>query len=156
MSETMSSEPASPSNSTTQRRWIFNLIIGILFLVVVYFSYSLYTNHVATSAESQGSGFTPLGKPIQVDVLNGCGVAGAAAKISTRLRQRGFDVVEIRNYKSFDIRETLVIDRVGNLHQALQVASALGVGRENVIQEINFDYYVDVTVVIGKDFQSLH
>lgn len=156
ISESSSSEPTSRANSATHRKWIFDLIIGILFLVVGYLSYSLYTNRVAAPVETQVSGFTPFGKPTQIDVLNGCGVAGVAAKISARLRQRGFDVVEIRNYKSFDLRQTIVIDRVGNLAQALRVASALGVGRDNVIQEINLDYYVDVTVVIGKDFESLH
>jgi hypothetical protein len=133
-------------------RWTVNSVIAVLVLSVVYFSYVLYSGQFAESADQ---GFTPSGKPIQIDVLNGCGVAGAASKVTTYLRRRGFDVVEMRNYKSFDVRETLVIDRVGNLAQAQRVAQALGVDSHNVVQEINFDYFVDVSVVLGKDFSSL-
>lgn len=144
------------SRSVAYRRWIYFGVVAILLLTVAYISFSLYFNPVAEPEETQVPGFTPSGKPTQLDVLNGCGIAGAAAKISARLRREGFDVVEVRNYKSFDIRETLVVDRVGNLPRALKVASALGVARHNVVQEINLDYFVDVTVIIGRDFDTLH
>jgi hypothetical protein len=93
--------------------------------------------------------------PIQVDVLNGCGSPGAGTAFTSYLRARGFDVVEIRNYKSFDVAESLVIDRTGNKTNAERVAYALGIDRDHVIQQINEDYFVDVSVIIGRDHGSL-
>ena len=49
----------------------------------------------------------------------------------------------------------MVIDRVGNLKNAEKVAYALGVKKQNIVQQLNQDYYVDVSVVIGKDHSSL-
>jgi len=92
---------------------------------------------------------------IQIDVLNGCGVSGIAGTFTSYLRSRGYDVVEIGNYRTFDIPESLIIDRVGNLENAKKVAYALGIKESNVIQQINLDYFLDATVVIGKDFEKL-
>lgn len=61
----------------------------------------------------------------------------------------------MRNYKTFDLEKSLVIDRAGDMLNAEKVAYAIGVAKENVIQQINQDYYVDVSVVIGKDYHTL-
>ena len=71
------------------------------------------------------------------------------------LRNNNFDVVNIGNYIRFDMDETLVIDRIGNKANAYKVAEALGVKRENVIQQLNHDYFLDVSVVIGRDYYTL-
>ncbi len=92
---------------------------------------------------------------IQIDVLNGCGVAGVAGTFTNYLRSRGYDVVEIGNYRTFDVPESIVIDRIGNLENARKVAYALGIKEGNVIQQINPDYFLDATVIIGKDFKKL-
>lgn len=95
------------------------------------------------------------GQVIQIDLLNGCGVNGAASKFTGYLRARGYDVVEMKNYKTSDVRESLVIDRTGNVETAQKVAYALGVKEKNIIQQINQNYFVDVSVVVGKDFNAL-
>ena len=94
-------------------------------------------------------------KIIQLDVLNGCGAKGAGMKMTNFLRANGFDVVEMKNYKSFHVQQTLVLDRIGDLAAARRVAAALGVSEKNVIQQINPDYYVEVSVIIGKDYTEL-
>ena len=134
-------------------RWIWSIILAILLLLVGLLAYAYFIQQNNRGNDALHS-FSPTGKPVQIDVLNGCGVLGVASKFTTFLRHQGFDVVEMRNYKSFDIQETLVIDRVGNLTLARNVATALGVSPRNVIQEINSDYFVDVSIVIGKDYQK--
>ncbi len=106
-------------------------------------------------ASSHAAGPAAAGSTIQLDVLNGCGAAGAAVQFTSYLRGRGYDVVEVRNYKTFDLTESLVIDRVGNMENAERVAYALGIKKQNILQQMNPDYYVDVSVVIGKDYGSL-
>jgi hypothetical protein len=60
------------------------------------------------------------------------------------------------NYKSFDIDETLVVDRSGNMANAKKVAKALGIKEANVIQQVNKDYFLDVSLIIGKDYIKLN
>lgn len=153
--EAVSATDTGGRPSRRHSHWLLHSVIVVLALSIVYLGYVLYTTEFAPPVDNVPSGFTPAGKPIQIDVLNGCGISGAASNVTAHLRRKGFDVVEMRNYTSFTIRETIVIDRVGNLEQAHRVARALGVERRNVIQEINYDYYVDVSVVVGRDYPSL-
>ena len=136
-------------------RWALDGVLVVLVLAVGFLLYTFLTNRSANLEAHTANPFTPSGRPIQIDVLNGCGASGAASNLTTFLRKRGFDVVDTRNYKSFDVQHTLVIDRTGNLSLARQVASAVGVSSRNVIQEINPDYFVDVSIVIGMDYSRL-
>jgi len=61
----------------------------------------------------------------------------------------------MKNYKTFSVAHTLVVDRVGDLTLARRVAASLGVAEKNVVQQINQDYFVDVSVIIGADYPSL-
>ncbi|HEX9657296.1 MAG TPA: LytR C-terminal domain-containing protein [Bacteroidota bacterium] len=137
------------------RTYGLNTMIVLLGIVVVYLAYSLIArNVISPPVDAQKAGPEP-GEVIQLEVLNGCGVDGAASGVTNYLRARGFDVVEMKNYKAFDVDESMVIDREGNRKTAERVAYALGIKAKNIIQQINHDYYVDVSVVVGKNFQSL-
>ncbi len=93
-------------------------------------------------------------RTIQLDVLNGVGEAKLAQRMTEYLRSRGFDVVEIGNYRE-ELERTLVIDRTGNSQAAIQVAKTLGVPLEQVIQRVDKTLYLDVSVFIGKDYPLL-
>ncbi len=144
-----------PRRTPASRNTTLNIIVGILVLIVGYLLYAFIARQVQPPVESVRSGGSRSGEVIQVDVLNGCGVARAASRVTSFLRERGYDVVEMRNYKSFDVQNSLVIDRSGDLQTARKVAYALGVKEKNIVQQINHDYYVDVSIVVGKDFGSL-
>lgn len=133
---------------------VLTAVVAVLILIVGYFSYAFIARSSQQNRDAAAASKTQ--KVIQLDLLNGCGEKGIAAKLTTYLRKKGFDVVEMKNYKTSNIPQTLVIDRVGNLHSARQVAAALGVSDKNVIQQLNPDYFVDVSVVIGKDYGTLH
>lgn len=94
-------------------------------------------------------------RAIQLDVQNGTGEARLAQKLTEFLRAEGFDVVELGNYKSQDIPRTMVLDRAGNMDAAKFVAASLGIDEERVVQQVDKNLFLDVTVVIGKDFASL-
>lgn len=97
----------------------------------------------------------PLLNYIQVQVLNGSGVPRLGDKFSRFLRSKNVDVVEIGNYIVSDIDYTMVIDRTGKKDKALAVASMLGVKSENVFTQQNKNYFLDVSVIIGRDFRQL-
>lgn len=133
-----------------------NIIIFFLGAIVIYLMYSIFIkingNEVVANSEKGG----PPSEIIQVEVLNGCGIAGVADRFTDYLRNNGFDVVNVRNYSSFDMPKTTVIDRMGNMANAEKTAKILGVSKVNVTQNQNDQYFVDVTVVIGKDCYVLN
>ncbi len=135
---------------------LINVSIFLLSAVIIFMVYSLY---IKLSYKGDQEPLAPDAKGaediIQVDVRNGCGVSGVADRYTDYLRSKGFDVADIGNYVSSDVDETLIIDRIGNMANAYKVAKALGIKNENVIQQLNRDYFIDVTVVIGKDYFSL-
>jgi hypothetical protein len=149
--------PGRPVSARKDPRTLFlDVIIGALGLLVLVLAYSFASRMIfRPPVDPVRSGSTTPGTTIQLDVLNGCGVPGAGTSMTAYLRARGFDVVEYRNYRSFDVRESLVIDRAGNRENAEKVAYALGIRKGNIIQQINQDYYVDVSVLIGRDYPTL-
>jgi len=92
---------------------------------------------------------------IQLEILNGCGATGVSDRFTNFLRSNNYDVVKTGNYFSFNVDESLVIDRIGNMANALKVAKSLGIKNENVIQQLNKEYFLDVSVVIGRDYFNL-
>jgi hypothetical protein len=131
-----------------------NLIILVLTVFIAYLSYSLYSKFSAKNSKELENR-KPASAAIQVEVLNGCGLSGTADKFTDYLRQHHFDVVQIGNYISYDVEKSIVIDRTGNMTNAFKVADSLGVSHKNVVQQMSSKYFLDVTFVIGKDFNSL-
>jgi hypothetical protein len=152
---------SSISNSKSRRKTssfsniILLTLIIFLSIVVLFLAYSLYMKIQKISSDKSKAGKDVASAIIQIEVLNGCGVEGIAAKFTEYLRQKDFDVVQIGNYTSSNIDETLVIDRIGNRANAEKLAEVLGVEKKNIIQQLNKDYFIDATLVIGKDYNKL-
>jgi len=147
------------------RHYSINLLIVVVAVATVYLFYNLFkrittpqtelrTEHVNDSTALLTK--QPSGSTLQIDVQNGCGVSGIADKFTEYLRSKGFDVVEMGNFSTQDIKTTMVIDRTGNEKNAKRVAQSLGVSEKYVIQQINKNYFLDATVVIGKDYEELN
>ena len=88
---------------------------------------------------------------VRVEVLNGGGYAGAAREATETLRDLGFDVVFFGNAGTFDRDSSVVLDRTGSLDQARDVADALGI--RSLLSEPDSNLYLDVTVVLGRDWR---
>lgn len=92
---------------------------------------------------------------IQVEVLNGCGVSGVADKLTDYLRANRIDVVNLGNYRSFEIENSIVIGRNNKIKNAELIAALVGLDENSIIQQINPDYLLDVTFILGKDYRNL-
>jgi hypothetical protein len=134
---------------------LLNAGIALLAIVVAYLGYSFVARTWFSPPVDPLRADDPRRKPIQVDVWNGCGQVRAASAMTAYLRARGYDIVELRNYHRFDVRESLVVDRTGRRENAEKVARALGIPAGRVIQQLNPDELVDVSIVIGRDYASL-
>lgn len=132
-----------------------NIIIALLSVIIIYMSYSIFSKIDRKRQLDIQNGKNAGASVIQVEVLNGCGVSGVADQFTNYLRLHHFDVVQMGNYISFDVEKSIVIDRTGNMANAYKVADTLGVSRKNVIQQKNNNYFLDVSFIIGKDFNSL-
>lgn len=135
---------------------MLNILILILFVFVAYLFYAFINRQIPQTEKKNPAIIDTARQIIQIEVLNGCGKKGVAGKFMDYLRVHGIDVVNIKNYNNkTGIQETIVIDRLGDLKNAKYVAASLGVSEKNVIQQINQDYFVAVTVVIGNDYNQL-
>ncbi len=86
-------------------------------------------------------------QPIQVEVLNGNGMAGAAGEMSARLESLGFQVVAIGNADSSSYAETTVIVPQGS-GDGETIVDALGFG---VVEHGAVDNGYDALVIVGSD-----
>lgn len=145
------------------KNYSINVLIVLLAVVTIYLFYNFFKRLTApqTDIKTQVVDSTtyltkqPSGGTLQIDVQNGCGTAGIADKFTEYLRSKGFDVVEMGNFSTQDIKTSMVIDRAGNMKNAKQVAISLGISEKYVIQQMNKNYFLDATVVIGKDYAEL-
>jgi hypothetical protein len=128
------------------------LVFGVVVILLVWSFVNRAFIDPPVKPETVQGGKT---RTIQLDVLNGSGVPKLSQKFTDYLRARGFDVLEMGNYRDSKIENTRVIDRAGHLETAQQVAEALGVPKTGVAQQIDRNAYLDVTVVIGQDFRLL-
>lgn len=133
-----------------------NLAIFVLGVLIIYMTYSFFIkiNRTDKPVVEEVTKDKPS-EIIQAEVLNGCGVSGLADRFTDYLRNRNVDVVNSRNYFTFDVKETLVIDRIGNRANAEAIAEMLGVNKKNILQHLNEEYFLDVSVIIGKDYYKL-
>ena len=133
-----------------------NILIFFLLALVIYLIFSIY---MKLTGESKNEVINPVNEIpaeiIQIEVLNGCGVSGLADRFTDYLRSQKIDVVNTGNYVSYDIDKSIVIDRIGNKANAYRVAEVLGIKKDKVIQQLNENYLLDVTLIIGKDYYNL-
>ncbi|MBZ0200314.1 MAG: LytR C-terminal domain-containing protein [Ignavibacteriaceae bacterium] len=147
--------PNDVNLKTSSANLFLNSVIILLLLIISFLSYSLYSKISGSKTAIENTNTKTAADIVQMEVLNGCGAGGAADNFTSYLRNKNFDVVHTGNYISFDVDNSLVIDRTGNRANAEKVAEALGVSNRNIIQQINNDYFLDVTFVIGRDFNQL-
>ena len=136
---------------------LLNVALGVVGTLLVVFMASMVWRGISGPVDTTRDAAAPalVGAHVQVAVLNGCGVSGLAAQMTTYLRRYGFDVVESGDHSSFDVEHTVIYDRIGNPEAARQLASALGLPEERIIVDVNPDEYLDAAVVIGRDYTEL-
>lgn len=88
-----------------------------------------------------------------VEVLNSCGMQGAAAKMRSYLRENGFDIVSSRNDRLQNYDETVLVLRNPEWEGAKALAQALKT--DNVLIVHSDRAVVDAAVYIGKDFNQI-
>jgi hypothetical protein len=126
---------------------------GLLVLVLLYgLAARTFTSRPDPVPEAAPEALT--GDVIQVEVRNGAGTSGLAAVLTRHLRRQGFDVIESGNFSSFDVDSTFVVDRIGDGAAAGRVADAVGVPPARVRVDTAGGRFLDVSIVIGRDYAA--
>ncbi len=91
---------------------------------------------------------------LRIEVLNGCGVERLAVRVTDVLREQGFNVVSIGSTRCDSFPESVVIDRVSDTMEKARYM-ARRIGCRNVGKDIDPALYVDVTLIVGRDYLKL-
>lgn len=142
--------------------YFLNITIVIFTLVCIYLIFSLLYNSLGgeknTRETKDSTKIAITNQPnlsIQIDVQNGTGENRIGAIFRDYLKKKGYDVVDLGNYKTSDVQTTMILDRTGDIKKAQRIAEVLGVSQKNITQQINKDRYIDATIIIGKDYNEL-
>ena len=149
-----------------------DIAIGVAGILLLGFIYSLSQNTVHTGIPVEVT-FPTLDEPkrlakelyhenpiknIKVEVLNGCGIKGIAAKTSEFLRSKHrIDVIRSDNADKYDYSKTIIIGRNEDLDKILSVTKAFDIEINNksyIRHEPDETLGVDVTIILGKDINS--
>ena len=93
-----------------------------------------------------------IGSVVRVEVLNGTPTAGLARRTSEQLEDYGFVVQRYANAESSDVEFTRVVNRSGIPEHAQQIANVMRA--ERIVTELRPDSDVDITLVLGRDFDG--
>ena len=142
-------------NSEKNTNLFFIIASVILTGIAVFLLYSvLDKTGIINSNDNKNIKPQNVQQLIQVEVLNGCGVAGIGDGLTDVLRSKGIDVVKTGNYRSFDVDNTFIVDRTGKIETAERVADSLNLNKRFIITEKNKSLFLDLTIVIGKDYKN--
>mgnify|MGYP005847228859 CR=1 FL=1 len=152
-----SSRSAPTRSSSTPKRWnIRPSMIAIYVLVfvnsvlIISSAHKLFKKTVEVSIKEPGRE-----EALTVEVQNGCGVSGIAARIGNNLTAKNYRVVGKGNADHFNYEKTTLIDLHGNNKTAVErLRKDLGIAKDLVYQ-VTENSDADVRLIIGKDHQSL-
>ena len=139
-------------------------IVGVLLLGFIY-SFSRNVTHTGVPIEVTFPKIDPRPlavdvyqknpiKNIKVEVLNGCGLKGIAARTADFLRANHVDVVRSDNADHHDYPNTVIISRNENVESLKAVSKSFGLTLDNkthIMTDPDESLGVDVTVILGKD-----
>jgi len=128
------------------------VFVGLLGIIAVTAAALYATSKADVVTTGAIRNVAPPTERVRVEVLNAGGVPGLARAATLELRDIGFDVVHFGNAGSFDRDSSTVVDRVGRPELARAVADALGMDR--VVSEPDPNLFVDVTVLLGREWSD--
>jgi anionic cell wall polymer biosynthesis LytR-Cps2A-Psr (LCP) family protein len=91
---------------------------------------------------------------VAIEVLNGTNVGGLARRAANVFQSFGYEVVSVANADNPDYQKTVVLDRKGRLEVAQRIGDLIRCQRVYSRLEETGDMSVDVTIILGTDFDG--
>ena len=166
------STPRKKSSGKAQRTGLINTAIAVMSLLLVAFIFSFSGKQTQSGVPIEVQFPSPSDTPklateiyeanplmdVEIEILNGCGEPGLAAKFSQLLRTERVDVVRSENADHFEYDKTILIQRNENVEGMKYVAALLDFdinNTEKVMMSVDPNVDVDLTLIIGKDYSSI-
>ena len=108
----------------------------------------------AMAANASNEFISPDALTITVEVLNGTKTPGLAGRARDLFQSYDLEVTAPNNADNDQYQNTVVLDRKGNLDAARKVADLIHCTRIFSKPDPQIDQAVDVTVILGKDFDG--
>jgi hypothetical protein len=131
---------------------VIGVIISAAFLILLYVLANKSNKSHGADAKIL---LSSTDRALEVEVLDGAGSMKAAQHVTNVLRLQGYDVVEMKRNTSGIVEQSFILDRSGNLDAARKLAEDIGISQEKVFQKIDRNLYLDITVMVGRDFPRL-
>ncbi len=150
----------NPDFKKNLTNYTLNISIIVITALCIYLAYSMIMNTSDSRGDNKSGDTTKkqiTNQPnlsIQINILNATGENRIGARFRDYLKTKGFDVVDMGNYKA-EVEKTMVLDVIGDISKAKRVADAVGISHRNVVQQLDKTKYIDATVIIGKDYTEL-
>lgn len=148
-------EPDRKHGGVERRSIAIRIFIAACLVAGLVTLYLLANKNISTRTSDPYPVPEPAGRHLDVEVLDGMGNMKVAQKATDYLRAQGYDVVEMKKNIDGVVDRSYVLDRSGDLDAAKKIAAVLGISPNKVFQKIDRNLYLDVTVIIGKDFSKL-
>lgn len=137
---------------------MWEALLVVLFGAVMIYTYS-FAKKITVGATADSS---EPAEVVRVQMLNGCGVKGAAHDAAEFLlaaddAEYQIDIVDRGNFATFDVTETLILDRGDARDAARYLADLMGVDDQHVLTQPLMENVleIDVSVLLGRDVVTL-
>lgn len=138
-------------------RFLELAIAAILALVIIYgASFAIRITH----GFSRTIDIPKYG--IRLQILNGCGINGAAARIAKVIpgmieQPLEISIIDMSDFSSYHIKKSFLISREKETKATKILAEQLGLGDDNILYEPLEDNYKSITstLILGEDFETI-
>jgi hypothetical protein len=138
-------------------RFLELAIVAILALVIIYgASFAIRITH----GFSRTIDMPEYG--VRLQILNGCGINGAAARVAKVLpgvvgRPLELSIMDMSDFSSYHIEKTFLISRDKDTKPTRILAEQLGLEDDDIQYEPIDDNYksITATLVLGEDFETI-
>jgi hypothetical protein len=142
---------------------IIDFILIVVSLAVLIFVGSFVVKIMqGESAPVPGTPEAIVPVSLRIQIMNGCGIPGAASSFSRHVKQASgpdfvVDVIDERNFESFQQEKTLLIARKANHETAARFAAKLGLTPDRIsFKELESNFYdIDYSLVVGADYEKI-
>ena len=145
----------------------FNFPIIVLTIISIFFISSFVYEIVYNRSDAKNINLKELlekqsnayekktGHRITLEVLNGCGQGKIAVMYQKFLRNEGFDVMDAKNADNYDYEYSKIQIHRGDIEMAYFLSKLMGIHDSLIIKKSDEMLMIDVSLIIGKDFQDL-
>lgn len=125
-------------------------------LLFPHFDGQLLKEIVKQTADTIASAEPDAGEQLTValEILNGTAVAGLAKRAASVFQSYGYEIVALGNAENDEYLNTVVLDRKGRLESAQKAAELIRCQRVYSRLAEGGDLAIDVTLILGKDFDG--